>query len=759
MGCVKKSYYRSLYLFSSIILLTYSYTLFGEPNFPIELQDLMNSKKQGYEIHALWDERAPKNENSILKGAIIRELSTNKHYELYYLNGKLLSQKEKDELGITNKDLSKFKEVSVSSENFVSPHYKQREERFLTQKEIEKFIRLDGVELITLPPLAKEKLIEEDSKSIVNWEKGIYRIGIIEKLPEDIIVIGENTSHGNWRILPDGSFIWALDIHFPHSIGMRINIQPLSKMSNSVSFLIIPIRTDTQCIGPLNADTIHSLSNWLPTCFSDKVRVICRVEPDSSISEADFEISEVIGIYQDPIQILSKAGSCNLDFTCYPNWSEIGKGVVGLGVVSQPYALFCTGTLIADNDPCTQIPYILTANHCVNSQSGYRGADTVEFYWFYQTSTCNGTPPSLSSVPRTTGGADYLVGMGGSAYYGGGNDFTLMRMRNSPPEDSVFVGWTTAILAIGTQVTDIHHPSGSYKRISFGRKTNNDNPYSLYYHEVTWDQGTTEPGSSGSPLLLTNTKQIIGQLWGGGASCNTPTEPDYFGRFDVTYRLAKDFLEPPAVKFAETSFVIEEQNYTKNVMLTLSSPARSNSGEVTLKVETENASSGIDYTLSSTTVNFTPNSTQSYVTIQIIDNTHTEPEKKIKLTLESPQCLRLAENNLSFELVIQDNDTDTDGDGISDYDEINGIFGFPSDPNKVDSDYDGLTDYDELMSTHGYATNPTSRDTDGDGVSDWVEIHYGTDPTDSLDFVPFESQKIPWFKDVKISTSNLNPEK
>jgi hypothetical protein len=48
--------------------------------------------------------------------------------------------------------------------------------------------------------------------------------------------------------------------------------------------------------------------------------------------------------------------------------------------------------------------------------------------------------------------------------------------------------------------------------------------------QVSWDRNTTtEPGSSGSPLF-DNVGRIIGQLWGGGASCQNLSSPDYYGR-------------------------------------------------------------------------------------------------------------------------------------------------------------------------------------------------------------------------------------
>ncbi len=100
---------------------------------------------------------------------------------------------------------------------------------------------------------------------------------------------------------------------------------------------------------------------------------------------------------------------------------------------------------------------------------------------------------------------------------------------------------------------------------------------------------------------------------------------------------------------------------------------------------------------------------------------------------------------------------DTDGDGLSDYDEIyitgtdpavddsdeNGISDAEEDPDedgltnaeeveygtnpqKSDTDGDGLSDYDEI---HVYHTSPTEADTDGDGILDGDELDLGLDPT------------------------------
>ncbi len=69
---------------------------------------------------------------------------------------------------------------------------------------------------------------------------------------------------------------------------------------------------------------------------------------------------------------------------------------------------------------------------------------------------------------------------------------------------------------------------------------------------------------------------------------------------------------------------------------------------------------------------------------------------------------------------------DADDDGLSNLQEY--LLG--TDPQDPDTDGDGLSDHDEIM-VHG--TDPLDPDTDGDGIPDGVEVELGLDPLDPLD--------------------------
>jgi hypothetical protein len=67
------------------------------------------------------------------------------------------------------------------------------------------------------------------------------------------------------------------------------------------------------------------------------------------------------------------------------------------------------------------------------------------------------------------------------------------------------------------------------------------------------------------------------------------------------------------------------------------------------------------------------------------------------------------------------NNPDTDGDGVSDGDEVHK---YHTDPLNPDTDGDGLSDGEEIR----LGTNPLNPDTDGDGIPDGIEVKLGLNP-------------------------------
>jgi outer membrane protein OmpA-like peptidoglycan-associated protein len=110
-------------------------------------------------------------------------------------------------------------------------------------------------------------------------------------------------------------------------------------------------------------------------------------------------------------------------------------------------------------------------------------------------------------------------------------------------------------------------------------------------------------------------------------------------------------------------------------------------------------------------------------------------------------------NDVEKQLGTDPNKADTDGDGLSDGDEVNVYKTNPlkadsdgdglndgdeikvnkTDPNKADTDGDGLGDGDEVVKYH---TDPLKADTDGGSVADGTEIARGTNPLDASDDMP-----------------------
>lgn len=391
---------------------------------------------------------------------------------------------------------------------------------------------------ISFPSL---ELWEEDKS---DFSKGGKIIGKVKELDEKIELFGKFSKVESDTREADGMKIKYIGFFSANAVGMRLKLRVDSIPPQHRIFVKGELDNDINLVNFYNKEV------WTPLGRGSTI-YIYYVKPLSSSSDfSTVEVSAYASILIDPVTELTKIASCYEDVMCHTPWKFMSSGVVGLETISSKYIIFCTGSILTNNDPATVSNLVLTANHCVNSQSE---AGALEFFWLYQSNECMGTIPSISTVPVTTGGADLLVTSPSST----GTDVTLLAMRNSPLQDIYEFGYTNYPIPYNTDVVVIHHPGSSYKRISFGETTNSGSPsYGglnlqplARFHEVKYYLSSTEAGSSGSPLIWASTGLVIGQLWGGSASCSLMNEPDYFGRFDVSFPILEPFLPSIEVNY------------------------------------------------------------------------------------------------------------------------------------------------------------------------------------------------------------------
>lgn len=512
-----------------------------------------------YQVLTSWSE-CPKRGGEMVYGAHVASLDGTEVFDLYYNGAGTLLDADRLELsGVVQKHWG-WKSITKAAEFPVVAAK--------SGKPVQPVLKSLGfvAEQFELGVPDVDEALDEDELAASSGEKGVFRIGVTQEMGAPIRVFSGSSDAGSWRESADGGWIWAVTLNAPGAVGIRAHFSVVT-LPDGASLAVYNAQDPEEAYGPLGQDGAF----WSPTCFNDSVRVEYYVPSLSGFSEGDLLIEIDRTVYQyRSLESLQKAGAgnCNKDLTCESEeWRNIGTAVGGIGAINGGDMIWCTGTLLADADTTTAQSYFLTANHCVYTVGT---ADSLEVYWLYGSTVCGNVSsiPPLASVPRTTGGADYLVGSSVNT----GTDVTLLRLRGSLPQGLAFAGFSAEYKPNGTEVTCIHHPQGDYKRISFGKTTaisspsGTELPPTTYFYRVKWDIGTTEAGSSGSPLFYLDPGKgplVIGQLYGGMASCSQTGEPDNFGRFDQSYPLLGPWLEGKGGNEYEVSLGVEGGGYVQ----------------------------------------------------------------------------------------------------------------------------------------------------------------------------------------------------
>jgi hypothetical protein len=348
---------------------------------------------------------------------------------------------------------------------------------------------------------------------------------------------------------PAGSRVWGTRFDVDGAQRLRLHLTQVSLPAGSLLWIYAPGETPRafglDLLGPDGA-------LWTPSVTGGIAFLEVEAPADAVSAALGFTVGEILeGVLAPPAPL--EATDCLIDGTCTSNGTlaniaDYRKAVGQLAFVISSFEYLCSGALVNDSDTSTTVPYLLTANHCIDSQSA---ASTLEVFWDYKTASCDGSVPALGSLPRSNGST--LVATGEDS------DFTLLRLA-SIPSGRVLLGWNANASAVpnGTTIYRLSHPApfddqyalpqqfsrGAVRTSGIPLCTDAPRPDFLYSQ---LNQGGTFGGSSGSPVVLANL-QIVGQLTGG---CGDDPDDgcDYSnseldGAFSATYPSLQAFLNP-----------------------------------------------------------------------------------------------------------------------------------------------------------------------------------------------------------------------
>jgi V8-like Glu-specific endopeptidase len=405
-----------------------------------------------------------------------------------------------------------------------------------------------------LPAGALDKPIQipltgKDRRAIAN-DKTPYprplRVGIVKRVGKAVHLWrggpggmpSTRPAHGVKRGTDDGGFVWAMTVESEGALALRLRLTDVSLPETADLYFFT---LDGQAHGPYRGQS----SFWTNSVMGSQGIVLVRQFGPVAADTPPISLTvSSVGKIGEQFATAAFEALCSYNHECVENVldhddqapvPDLKAATAYMEWVQGAWIYSCSGGLLADNDPNSQIPYFLTANHCLKSGGAARN---LELFWNYTTETggCSGpgSPMTSGATIKTTGA------MG---------DFTLLELDEPPPLGSVFMGWTSEEVARadGLPLHRVHHPKGAPQSYTshvvdsdFGTCAGLPIPQFIYSLDTL---GTTEGGSSGS-LVTNDVGEVVGQLYGGCGSYFDECFSDSWRTVDGAFSYYYDKVAP-----------------------------------------------------------------------------------------------------------------------------------------------------------------------------------------------------------------------
>jgi lysyl endopeptidase len=328
------------------------------------------------------------------------------------------------------------------------------------------------------------------------------------------------------RVLPNGDNLYQFYIESPTAVSLNVIFEKFRLEQGTILYLFNEEKT--QYIGAytsLNNNDAQKLGTEL--LYTKRIYMEVQ-EPAENQGKSKLEIGRVIHGFINLDEFVEKSlndsGDCNIDVNC-PQGSgwEIPRN--GVAMLVNGNGGFCTGSMV-NNTAGTTTPYFLTADHC--------GDDPTNWVFRFRWESPAASADCGTNGPSTNGPTNMNINGGVTRASYAPSDFHLIELNSLPQQawEVTYNGWDRTNIPALTGA-GIHHPSGDIKKISlssdqyisasyFGQDEN-------HWH-VTWSDGVTEGGSSGSPVF-NQYRRVVGQLHGGASYCGSDDLSDFYGKF------------------------------------------------------------------------------------------------------------------------------------------------------------------------------------------------------------------------------------